>query len=155
MRHSDQSPSNPGPRPRRVLPRIGITMGDPAGIGPEVVLKAVAEEEVRRACIPVIIGDAQLLAHTARTLDLQSGYDIIRKDEEFPDQISEPVIYHLDNISGFIEPGIESGAAGKAAAGYIEAAVELCAAGNIDAMATAPINKRPLFFWGYRFPGQA
>jgi 4-hydroxythreonine-4-phosphate dehydrogenase len=134
------------------LPRIGITMGDPAGIGPEVVLKAVAEEEVRRACIPVIIGDAQLLAHTARTLDLQSGYDIVRADEPFPEH-SEPVIYHLGNISGFIEPGIESGAAGKAAGGYIEAAVELCAAGSIDAVATAPINKRALFLGGYSFPG--
>jgi 4-phospho-D-threonate 3-dehydrogenase / 4-phospho-D-erythronate 3-dehydrogenase len=134
------------------LPRIGITMGDPAGIGPEVVLKAVAEEEIRRACIPVIIGDAQLLAHTARTLDLQSGYDIVRADEDFPEH-SEPVIYHLDNISGFIEPGIESGAAGKAAGGYIEAAVELCAAGSIDAVATAPINKRALFLGGYSFPG--
>src|SRR5688572_19300188 len=153
MRHSDQSPTNPGPRPRRVLPRIGITMGDPAGIGPEVVLKAVAEEEIRRVCVPVIIGDAQLLAHTARTLDLQSGYDIIRTEETFPDELSEPVIYHLDNISGFIEPGIESGAAGKAAAGYIEAAVNLCAAGSVDAIATAPINKRALFLGGYSFPG--
>jgi 4-hydroxythreonine-4-phosphate dehydrogenase len=135
-----------------VLPRIGITMGDPAGIGPEVVLKAVAEEEIRRACIPVIIGDAQLLAHTARTLDLQSGYDIVRADEPFPEH-SEPVIYHLGNISGFVEPGIESGAAGKAAGGYIEAAVELCAAGSIDAVATAPINKRALFLGGYSFPG--
>src|SRR6478672_4215424 len=153
MRHSDQSPTNPGPRPRRVLPRIGITMGDPAGIGPEVVLKAVAEEEIRRVCVPVIIGDAQLLAHTARTLDLQSGYDIVRREESFPDKLSEPVIFHLDNISGFIEPGIESGAAGKAAAGYIEAAVELCAAGSIDAIATAPINKRALFLGGYSFPG--
>jgi 4-hydroxythreonine-4-phosphate dehydrogenase len=134
------------------LPRIGITMGDPAGIGPEVVLKAVAEAEVRRACIPVIIGDAQLLAHTARTLDLQSGYDIVRADEPFPEH-SEPVIYHLDNIGGFIEPGIESGTAGKAAGGYIEAAVELCAAGSIDAVATAPINKRALFLGGYSFPG--
>jgi 4-hydroxythreonine-4-phosphate dehydrogenase len=134
------------------LPRIGITMGDPAGIGPEVVLKAVAEDEVRRACIPVIIGDAQLLAHTARTLDLQSGYDIVRADEPFPEH-SEPVIYHLDNISGLIEPGVESGAAGKAAGGYIEAAVELCAAGSIDAVATAPINKRALFLGGYSFPG--
>ena len=134
------------------MPRIGITMGDPAGIGPEVVLKAVAEDEIRRACIPVIIGDAQLLAHTARTLDLQSGYDIVRADEDFPEH-SEPVIYHLDNISGFIEPGIESGAAGKAAGGYIEAAVELCAAGSIDAVATAPINKRALFLGGYSFPG--
>ena len=127
-------------------------MGDPAGIGPEVVLKAVAEEEIRRACIPVIIGDAQLLAHTARTLDLQSGYDIVRADEPFPEH-SEPVIYHLGNITGLIEPGIESGAAGKAAGGYIEAAVELCAAGSIDAVATAPINKRALFLGGYSFPG--
>src|ERR1041384_754793 len=119
MRHSDQSSTNPGPRPRRGLPRIGITMGAPAGIGPEVVLKAVAEDEVGRVCIPVIIGDAQLLAHTARTLDLQCGYDIVRKGEPLPEELSDPVIFHLDNVGGFIEPGIESGAAGKAAAGYI------------------------------------
>jgi 4-phospho-D-threonate 3-dehydrogenase / 4-phospho-D-erythronate 3-dehydrogenase len=128
-------------------------MGDPAGIGPEVVLKAVAEEEIKRICCPVIIGDAQLLAHTARTLDLQSGYDIIRKGEQIPDLLTEPLIYHLDNISGHIELGIESGAAGKAAAAYIESAVELCAAGSIDAIATAPINKRALFLGGYSFPG--
>src|SRR5688572_23024319 len=153
MRHSDQSSSSGGPRPRRVLPRIGITMGDPSGIGPEVVLKAVAEEEIKRICVPVIIGDAQLLAHTARTLDLQSGYDIVRQDECLPDELSEPVIFHLDNINGVIEPGIESGAAGKAAGAYIEAAVELCAAGSVDAIATAPINKRSLFLGGYSFPG--
>lgn len=135
------------------MPRIGITMGDPAGIGPEVVLKAVAEEEIRRICVPLIIGDAQLLAHTARTLDLQCGYDIIRKGEPIPKVLAEPAIFHLDNITGFIEPGIESGAAGRAAAGYIEAAVELCAAGSIDAIATAPINKRALFLGGYSFPG--
>lgn len=128
-------------------------MGDPAGIGPEVVLKAVAEEEIQRLCVPVIIGDAQLLAHTARILDLQCGYDIVRKDEPIPEQLSEPIIFHLDNINGLIEPGIESGAAGKAAGGYIEAAVELCAAGSVDAIATAPINKRSLFLGGYSFPG--
>ena len=138
-------------RPR--LPRVAITMGDPAGIGPEVVLKAVAEEEVRRACVPVIIGDAQLLAHTARTLDLQCGYDIVRFDEQLPADIREPVIFHLDNVSGHVEPGIESGTAGKAAAGSIEAAVRLCAAGDVDAIATAPINKRALFLGGYSFPG--
>ena len=128
-------------------------MGDPAGIGPEVVLKAIAEEEIRRICIPVIIGDAQLLAHTARTLDLQSGYDIIRVEEPIPEQLTDPVIFHLDNIVGPVEPGMESGAAGKAAAEYIEAAVKLCAAGSVDAIATAPINKRALFLGGYSFPG--
>jgi 4-hydroxythreonine-4-phosphate dehydrogenase len=128
-------------------------MGDPAGIGPEVVLKAVAEEDVQRICVPIIIGDAQLLAHTARVLDLQCGYDIIRRGERIPAQLTEPTIFHLDNVGGYIEPGIESGAAGKAAAQYIEAAVELCAAGSLDAIATAPINKRALFLGGYSFPG--
>ncbi len=128
-------------------------MGDPAGIGPEVVLKAIAEEEVQRVCVPVIVGDAQLLSHTARTLDLQSGYDIVRVGEPLPEEASGPLIFHLDNINGVIEPGVESGAAGKAAGGYIEAAVQLCAAGSVDAIATAPINKRSLFLGGYSFPG--
>lgn len=128
-------------------------MGDPAGIGPEVVLKAVAEEEVREVCRPVIIGDAQLLAHNARTLDLQCGYQIVRSDEDLPDEMPEPLIFHLNNIHGHVHPGIESGDAGRAAAEYIEAAVHLCAAGSIDAIATAPINKRALFLGGYSFPG--
>jgi 4-phospho-D-threonate 3-dehydrogenase / 4-phospho-D-erythronate 3-dehydrogenase len=143
----------PAGHPRRALPRIGITMGDPAGIGPEVVLKAVAEEEVHSVCQPVIIGDAQVLAHNARTLDLQCGYEIIRRDEVLPEESDQPIIYHLDNVQGHVEPGIESGAAGKAAAGYIESAVSLCAAGEIEAIATAPINKRALFLGGYSFPG--
>ena len=134
-------------------PRIGITMGDPAGIGPEVVLKAVAEEEVRSLCTPIIIGNAEVLAHNARTLDLNCGYDIVRQGEPLPREIKNPIIYHLDNLNGFVEPGIESGAAGKAAGSYIEAAVNLCAGGLIDAIATAPINKRSLFLGGYSFPG--
>jgi 4-hydroxythreonine-4-phosphate dehydrogenase len=153
MRQFANIPSHPNPRHRRSLPRIAVTMGDPAGIGPEVVLKAVAEEEIQRVCVPMIIGDAQLLAHTARTLDLQSGYDIVRKGEPIPVDLNEPIIFHLDNINGPVEPGIESGAAGRAAGGYIEAAVELCAAGSVDAIATAPINKRSLFLGGYSFPG--
>jgi 4-hydroxythreonine-4-phosphate dehydrogenase len=134
-------------------PRIGVTTGDPAGIGPEVVLKAVAEASVRGICAPVIVGDAQLLAHTARTLDLQCGYEIVRRGETLPENFDEPIIYHLDNIGARIEPGVESGAAGRAAAEYIEAAVELCAAGKIDAISTAPINKKALFLGGYSFPG--
>ena len=128
-------------------------MGDPAGIGPEVVLKAVAEPDVLAICNPVIVGDAQLLAHTARVLDLQCGYEIVRRDEQIPAGFNGPLIYHLDNIGGYVEPGIESGAAGKAAAGYIEAAVDLCARGDVAAISTAPINKRALFLGGYSFPG--
>src|SRR6058998_3401902 len=100
---------SPSANLRSSRPRIGITMGDPAGIGPEVVLKAVAEDEVRQCCVPIIIGDAQVLAHNARTLDLQCGYEIVRRGEPLPNNLSHPLIYHLDNINGHIEPGIESG----------------------------------------------
>jgi 4-hydroxythreonine-4-phosphate dehydrogenase len=134
-------------------PRVAITIGDPAGIGPEVVLKAVAEREVLEVCAPVVVGDAQLLAHTARTLDLICGYEIIRHGEPIPEDLSAPVIYHLDNIGVSVQPGVESGAAGRAAAEYIEAAVDLCGAGAVDAISTAPINKRALFLGGYSFPG--
>ena len=134
-------------------PRIGITMGDPAGIGPEVVLKAVTEPEVLAACVPVIVGDAQHLAHTARTLELTCGYEIVRRGEPLPEDADAPVIYHLDNVGVSVEPGVESAVAGRAAAEYIEAAVGLCASGAVDAISTAPINKRALFLGGYSFPG--
>ena len=150
---TDATAHTHGAPPSARRPRIGVTMGDPAGIGPEVVLKAVAEPEVLAACQPVIVGDAQLLAHTARTLDLRCGYEIARRGEPIPEDWAGPVIYHLDNISTAIELGVESGAAGRAAAEYIEAAVELCGAGVVEAISTAPINKRALFLGGYSFPG--
>jgi 4-hydroxythreonine-4-phosphate dehydrogenase len=128
-------------------------MGDPAGIGPEIVLKAVAEPEVLAACVPVIVGDAQLLAHTARRLDLRCGYDILRRGESLPENADGPVIYHLNNVRADIEPGVESAEAGRAAGQYIEAAVGLCATGEVAAISTAPINKRALFLGGYSFPG--
>jgi 4-hydroxythreonine-4-phosphate dehydrogenase len=134
-------------------PRVGVTMGDPAGIGPEVVLKAVAERDVRLVCEPLIIGDAQLLAHTARTLDLQCGYEIVRRGEPPPRDWHGPLIYHLDNVGAAVTPGVESAEAGRAAGQYIEAAVALVGAGLVDAIATAPINKRALFLGGYAFPG--
>ncbi|MEJ7711641.1 MAG: 4-hydroxythreonine-4-phosphate dehydrogenase PdxA [Pyrinomonadaceae bacterium] len=128
-------------------------MGDPSGIGPEVVLKAVAEPEVLEICTPIIIGDAQSLAESGRTLYLQGGYDVVRRGEQLPASADAAIIYDLDNIHAHLEMGVESGVAGKAAAEYIETAVELCAIGELDAIATAPINKRALFLGGYGFPG--
>ena len=106
---NDASPEPAASRARGAgegRPRIGVTMGDPAGIGPEVVLKAVAEPEVLSACAPVIVGDAQLLAHTARKLDLRCGYAIVRRDEALPEDADAPVIYHLDNVGVSVEPGV-------------------------------------------------
>lgn len=139
--------------PEPIRPRIGITMGDPAGIGSEVILKAIASREVLEVCRPVIIGDAQHLAHTARTLGLVCGYDVVLNGEKIVEGTEYPIIYNLRNVSGSIELGTESAASGRAAAEYIETSVRLCSSGEIDAVCTAPINKRSLFLAGYNFPG--
>jgi 4-phospho-D-threonate 3-dehydrogenase / 4-phospho-D-erythronate 3-dehydrogenase len=149
----DFSHYSPADQIRRDRPRIGITMGDPSGIGPEVVLKAVHEKDVWQTCVPIIIGDAQLLHSTALKLNLQCDYKTISHSDAFPSDLNEPVIYDLNNIKGQIEPGVESGLAGRASAEYIEASVNLCGRNIIQAVATAPINKRALHLGGYPFPG--
>jgi 4-hydroxythreonine-4-phosphate dehydrogenase len=142
------TPAKPG-----ALPRIALTMGDPAGIGPEIVLKAVAETEVQAVCQPVIVGDADALARAARALSLPTPYAVLRRGGEWPPVSPQPLLYTLDNIKEHIGLGVESEAAGKASAEYIEAAVELCASGLAAGIATAPINKKALFLGGYSFPG--
>ena len=134
-------------------PRIAVTIGDPAGIGPEVVLKAIADEQVRAACVPVVVGDAQELAHQARRLDLVCGLPIFNRGEQIPKDLDAPAIYNLANIHGPVDMGVESGACGKAAGEYIEAGVDLCMSGQVDAISTAPINKKALFLGGFSYPG--
>ncbi|MGE0886736.1 MAG: 4-hydroxythreonine-4-phosphate dehydrogenase PdxA [Blastocatellales bacterium] len=134
-------------------PRIGITIGDPAGIGPEVSLKAVENEEVLAVCTPVLIGDAHYLAHWARIFDLSRGFDVFNAGETLPEETTAPTVYNLNNVPGSIEMGKEQADCGKAAGEFIEAAAALCQAGQIDAITTAPINKRSLFLAGYPFPG--
>lgn len=134
-------------------PRIAVTIGDPAGIGPEVVLKAIVDEQVRSACIPVVVGDAQELAHQARRLDLTCGLPIFNRGESIPVDLDSPAIYNLANVHGPVDMGVESATCGKAAGEYIEAGVELCMSGHVDAIATAPINKKALFLGGYSYPG--
>lgn len=134
-------------------PRIGITIGDPSGIGPEISLKAIADEEVLTACTPILIGDAQYLAHWSRIFNLARGFDVINEGESWPSNLDSPVIYNLANIPGSIEMGKEQADCGKAAAEFIEAAVMLCGIGQLDAIVTAPINKLSLYLAGYAYPG--
>lgn len=134
-------------------PRIGITIGDPAGIGPEVSLKAVESAEVLDVCEPVLIGDAQYLSHWARIFNLARGFDVVNAGEILKTDSHWPVIYNLNNIHGAIEMGIEQASCGRAAGEFIEAAAALCLNGQLDAITTAPINKRSLHLAGYHFPG--
>jgi 4-hydroxythreonine-4-phosphate dehydrogenase len=137
----------------RTKPRIGLTIGDPGGVGPEVTLKAAIEEEVLAACAPVIIGDAQYLSHWARIFGLSRGFDCVNADDSLPLEQNTPIIYNLNNIPGSIEMGREQAECGRAAAQFIEAASRLCLSDQLDAIVTAPINKKSLHLAGYHFPG--
>jgi 4-hydroxythreonine-4-phosphate dehydrogenase len=133
------------------LPVVGITMGDAAGIGPEVTLKALVNGNLKSICRPVIIGDARFLDGCARSLGLNAELRPFDSENEFPEGGIE--VYDLGNIDESIVPGEESEAAGRAAAQYIEASVGLWQEGNIDAVATAPISKHAIGRAGYDYPG--
>lgn len=134
-------------------PRIGITIGDPAGIGPEVSLKAAADAEVLAACVPVLIGDARYLSHWSGVFGVASDYEVVCPGEQFPSSCNSPVIYDLANVPDSIEMGQEQAACGRCAGEFIETAVRLCQDGRIDAVTTAPLNKKSLHLGGYPFPG--
>ena len=125
-------------------------MGDAAGIGAEIVLKAIADENLKKVCQPIIIGDAEFLRKTARDLNLK--FDFVDADEN-PPPTYKIAVYDLKNLEDGIKAGEESALTGKASAEYIETAVRLWRERKIDAIATAPISKKALSMGGYDFPG--
>ncbi len=135
-------------------PIVAVTMGDPAGVGPEVVLKALAHPAVRRSCYPLIVGDVELLQRTRRGCkycpELVSwglGQPMKKSGKGVP-------VLSLSNLSARdYRPGYPSEASGEAAYRYIKAAAQLTASRITDAMATAPISKRALRLAGYPYPG--
>jgi 4-hydroxythreonine-4-phosphate dehydrogenase len=135
---------------KKRLPVIGITTGDPAGIGPEISLKALADGQFAGICEPRFIGDMRHLTRVAN--DLKIPVELISNADErkAPGEI---FVYDMSNVGGDVAVGVESAAGGKASAEYIETAVELWRTGNIDAIATAPISKAAISAAGYDFPG--
>jgi 4-hydroxythreonine-4-phosphate dehydrogenase len=111
-------------------------MGDPAGIGPEICVRAVAEREVLDVCSPIIIGNTKILDQTSRQLGIDVNIPLMDAGEEL----------------GQFTIGIDAAETGKASAVYIETAVDMWRRGDVDAIATAPISKRALSLAGYKFP---
>jgi len=138
-------------RTASALPRIGITMGDAAGIGAEITLKALADENLSGVCSPIIIGDAAYLKRTARDLGLE--FNFVEAAEIFSPLPNQIAVYDLNNLKGETVLGVGSATAGKAAAEYIETAVRLWREKKIDAIATAPISKKAIALGGYDYPG--
>ncbi len=133
------------------LPRIGITMGDAAGIGAEITLKALADESLKQICVPVIIGDAAFLQKTAAALNLK--FDFVPDAPDSPADSHQIAVHDLANLPKEVAVGEDSPIAGRAAAEYIETAVNLWREQKIDAIATAPISKKAIQMGGYNYPG--
>ncbi len=126
-------------------------MGDAAGIGAEITLKALADESLQEICLPMIIGDAVYLKRTARDLNLD--FDFAEATENLPNDFKRITVHDLRNLPAQIILGEDSGVTGRAAAENIEAAVQLWREKKIDAICTAPISKKAIALGGYDFPG--
>jgi 4-hydroxythreonine-4-phosphate dehydrogenase len=135
-------------------PVLGVTMGDPAGVGPEIIARATAEPAVRAACRPVVIGAA---ATMREALALVGGAQALHAVSRVADcRWAEGTVEVLDlgNVDMATLPRCEvSAAAGRAAYEYIERAVALAQAGEIDAIVTAPVNKEALAAAGVQHCG--
>ena len=138
---------------RHARPCIGLTLGDPAGIGPELCLRMLADRAILRRCTPVVFGDAALLDRVAKATGLPRPRCVVALDEWRRVQPHTPVVVDLRCISGNVKPGRVSAACGWAAHRCIAAAVEEALAGRIAAIATAPVHKESLRFGGVPYPG--
>ena len=167
------APASEGHSPR---PVIGITVGDPAGIGPEISVKAVFSEDVLACCHPVLIGDEKGLQEECRRQGYRPVPLHVEPGAPLPADWNGPLLLPAIPLgtrtdrthrsaaqylslpptlpgSEPIELGRAQAAAGRAAAAAIETAVDLCLSGYLDAMATAPINKTSFSLAGIPFPG--
>ena len=136
-------------------PIVAITMGDAAGVGPEIVVKSLARPDIAEICRPVVIGDVGRLTTAARLL----GAPVRVRAIATP---ASAAARHVPNAIDCIQVGEVredlafgrlSPAAGEAAFRYLERAVALAMTREIDAICTAPINKEALHLAGHRYPG--
>ena len=132
-------------------------MGDPAGIGPEICLKAVWSPSVLSICRPLIVGDRHVLARVADLLRLRFPATILNSDEAFAtgalDNIVYPALLDCHCIQEGVTPGVATEANGHASYRYITTAVRGALEGRFDATTTAPITKTTLHLAGINEPG--
>lgn len=135
------------------LPVVGITMGDAAGIGPEVIMKALAHDSVYSTCRPLVVGDAGRLKKAGKIVDSQLSLNVIDKVSAAKFTPGTLDCIDLGLIPEDLPYGQVSPAAGDAAYQFIARTVELANKGELDAICTAPLNKEALHAGGHFFPG--
>jgi 4-hydroxythreonine-4-phosphate dehydrogenase len=137
-------------------PRIAVTMGDPAGVGPEVCLHLLANRHLARNCLPVIFGDAAILDRVARSLGLTLDAVVLSPEQWLSqhDALDGPAVVDLSAVEpDAVEPGRIGAHTGRAAYAYVNAALDAALAGQVSAVTTGPLNKEALHLAGIDFPG--
>jgi 4-hydroxythreonine-4-phosphate dehydrogenase len=133
-----------------IRPRLAVTLGDPAGIGPEVVLKALADPQVIQGCEVTVVGSRSLLLETHTQLSRHSQLGEILADPQQLDILDVPVNGEL----GEIKTGIGNAASGAASFAYMKVAIKRTLAGEFQGIVTGPISKTDWKAAGYDYPGQ-
>jgi 4-hydroxythreonine-4-phosphate dehydrogenase len=136
-------------------PIIAITMGDAAGVGPEIIMKVLAHAEVYEECCPLVIGDAQRLRQAGEICASRQAVRSLGVDETEAAQYEYGVIDCIDLklIPSDLPWGRLSPIAGEAAYQYLVIAAKLAMERKVAAICTAPLNKEALQAAGYKFPG--
>lgn len=136
-------------------PCLAITLGDPAGIGPEVILKALAHAEIYEQCRPLVIGDQRILQRAAAWVGSPPlAFDLVTDPAAgayTPGRLTLLDRHNADPAT--IRPGQVAAAAGAAAVDYVCTACDLALAGQVDAVVTAPLNKEAMNLAGHHFAG--
>ena len=134
-------------------PLVAVTMGDPAGIGPEIIARAFADPAFREENRALVVGDAGHMERAARLLDLPLRANAISEPDE---SAFEPGTVDVLSETGLPEDlpfGELDARAGDAAFRYVRKATELASAGRVAAIATAPLNKEAMHLAGHKYPG--
>lgn len=135
-------------------PKVGITLGDVAGVGPEVAVKALLDPTIETQCIPVLIGEFSTVRYYAERLVPQRQVKILGDPNE---AVSDPRLVQLLDLKNIDFANVELGrvdeACGRAALDYIRTGVELCRSTKLNALVTGPIHKEAAQLAGINAPG--
>lgn len=134
-------------------PIIGITMGDAAGVGPEIILKSLQDARIYETCRPFVIGDLKILERADRFVHTGLSVRKIESVEEARFEHGTVDCFDLNLLTEDLPIGQVSKEAGHAAFMYLKQAIELANVGAIDAICTAPLNKEALHKGGHIYPG--
>jgi 4-hydroxythreonine-4-phosphate dehydrogenase len=128
-------------------------MGDPAGVGPEIIIKSLAHADLYDRCRPLVIGDLERLRQAAKIVGASLTFNAVEKPADGKYQAGTVDVIDIAVVPADLPFGKLSPAAGEAAFRFVERAAKLAMSGEADAICTAPLNKEALQSAGHKFPG--